>query len=106
MAIMINDSSRYAAAAAGRALSLAIGAEVLADEIDALHRDIRAASDETVRWADFRCDTASGWVRQAGTGLQDTAGHLGRIAPATVTSSTSASASKAREPGLGRGSRD
>jgi hypothetical protein len=55
MAIMINDSSRYAAAAA----SLAIRAEALADEIDALHRDIRAACDEPVRWAGFRCDTAS-----------------------------------------------
>jgi hypothetical protein len=37
MAIMINDSSRYAAAAASRALSFAIRAEALADEIDALH---------------------------------------------------------------------
>jgi hypothetical protein len=82
MAIMINDSSRYAAAAASRALSLAIRAEALADEIDALHRDIRAAGDEPVRWAGFRCDTASGGMRQVGTELHDTAGQLGRIAAA------------------------
>jgi hypothetical protein len=82
MTIMINDSSRYAAAAAGRALSLAIRAEALADEIDALHRDIRAARDEPVRRAGFRCDTASGWIRQAGTELHDTAGHFSRIAAA------------------------
>jgi hypothetical protein len=82
MAIMINDSSRYAAAAASRALSLAIRAEALADEIDALHRDIRAARDEPVRRAGFRCDTASGWIRQAGTELHDTAGHFSRIAAA------------------------
>jgi hypothetical protein len=40
MRIMINDSSRYAASAAGRALSLAVRAEALADEINALHGDI------------------------------------------------------------------
>ena len=42
MTIMVNDSSRYAAAAAGRALSLAMRAGALADEIDALHRGICA----------------------------------------------------------------
>jgi hypothetical protein len=68
--------------AASRALSLAIRAGALADEIDALHRDIRAARDEPVRRAGFRCDTASGWMRQASTELQDTAGHLGHIAAA------------------------
>ena len=77
MAIMINDSSRYAAAAASWALSLAIRAEALADEIDALHRDIRAAGDEPVRWAGFRCDTASGRMRQVGTELHGTAGQFG-----------------------------
>jgi hypothetical protein len=82
MAIMINDSSRYAAAAASRALSLAIRAEALADEIDALHRDLRAAGDEPGRRAGLRCDTASGWMRQAGTELHDTAGHVSRIAAA------------------------
>jgi hypothetical protein len=40
MTIMINDRSHYAAAAAGRALSLAIRAEALADEIGALRRGI------------------------------------------------------------------
>jgi hypothetical protein len=67
MAIMINDNSRYAAAAASRALSLAIRAEALADEIDALHRDIRTARDEPVHRAGFRCDTASGWMRLSGS---------------------------------------
>src|SRR5258708_25053063 len=70
MPILINDSSRYAAAAASRALSLAIRTEALADEIDALHRDVRASRDEPVRRAGFRCDAAIGWMRQAGTGLQ------------------------------------
>jgi hypothetical protein len=73
---------RYAAAAASREFSLAIRAEALADEIDALHCDIRAARDEPVRRAGFRCDTASGWMRQVGTELQDTAGRLGRVAAA------------------------
>jgi hypothetical protein len=77
---MINDSSRYASAAAGRALSLAVRAEALADEIDALHRDIRAARHQPVRRAGFRCDTAIGWIRQANTDLAETADHLGRIA--------------------------
>jgi hypothetical protein len=82
MAIMINDSSRYAAAAASRAFSLAIHAEVLADEIDALHRDICAARDEPVRQAGFRCDTASDWMRQADSVLHATVGHLDCIAAA------------------------
>ena len=82
MTIMINDSSRHVAATASRALSLAIRAKTLADEIDALHRDIRAACDEPVRWAGFRCDTASGWIRQVGAELHNTAGQLGRIAAA------------------------
>ena len=82
MIIMINDSSRYAAAAAGRALGLAIRAEALADEIDALHRDIGVARDEPVRRAGFRCDTAIGWMRQASAELQDTSDHLDRIAAA------------------------
>jgi hypothetical protein len=82
MPITINDTSRYATAAAGRALSLAVRAEALADEVDALHRDIRTARDEPVRRAGFRCATAVGWMRQAGTELAETAGHLERIAAA------------------------
>jgi hypothetical protein len=82
MAIMINDSSRYSAAAAGRVLSLAVRAEALADEINRLHRDIRAAGDEPVPWTGFRCDTAVGWIRQASTELQATAGHSERVAAA------------------------
>jgi len=42
MTIMINDRSHYAAAGPNRALSLAIRAEALADQIDALHRGICA----------------------------------------------------------------
>jgi hypothetical protein len=82
MTILIDDSSRYASAAAGRALSLAVRALALADEIDALHRDIRAACDEPVRRACFRCDTAVGSMRQASAELQETADHLDLIADA------------------------
>jgi hypothetical protein len=82
MAIMINDSSRYAAAAAGRALSLAVRVEALADEIDTLHRDIGAARDEPVRRAGFRCDAAAGSMREASSELAETADHLERIAAA------------------------
>ncbi len=82
MRIMINDSSRYAAAAAGRALSLAVRTEALADEINALHRDIRAARDESVRRGGFRCDTAIGCLKEADAQLQETADHLDRIADA------------------------
>jgi hypothetical protein len=42
MTIVINDRSHYAAAGLSRALSPAIRAEALADEIDALHRGICA----------------------------------------------------------------
>jgi hypothetical protein len=42
MTIMINDRSHYAAAGPSWALSLAIRAEALADEIGALHRGICA----------------------------------------------------------------
>jgi hypothetical protein len=82
MPIMINDSSRYASAASGRALSLAIRIEALADEIDALHGDIRAARDEPVRRTGFRCDTALAWLRQASAELQETADQLDRVANA------------------------
>jgi len=82
MTIMIDGSSRYAAAIAARALRLAVRAEALADEIRAVHRDICAARDEPVRLAGFRCDTAIGSLRQAGTELQDTADDLARIADA------------------------
>jgi hypothetical protein len=82
MTIMIKDSARYAEAAAARSLSLAVRIEALADEIDALHGDIRDARDEPVRSAGFRCDTAIGWLRQANAQLQDTADHLNRVAAA------------------------
>jgi hypothetical protein len=82
MTIMIEDSSRYAAVVAGRAIRLAIRAEALADEIGTLHGDIRAARDEPVRRAGFRCDTAIGWLEQASAELQETADHLDRVAAA------------------------
>ena len=47
----INEPSRYASAAAARALRLAVRAEALADEIEALQGDIRAARDESVQRA-------------------------------------------------------
>jgi hypothetical protein len=79
---MINDAFRYAAGAAGQALGLAVLAAALADEIDALHRVIRAADDEPVRRAGFRCDIAAGSIRQAGTELAETTDDLERIAAA------------------------
>jgi outer membrane murein-binding lipoprotein Lpp len=63
---------RHATAAEDRALGLAVRVAALADEIDALHRDIRAARDEPVRRAGFRCDTAAGWLRQASAELAET----------------------------------
>lgn len=78
----INDSSLYVGSVAGRALSLAVRAEALADEINALYADIRAAHDQSVRRAGFRCDTAIGYVKQASTELGDTADELERIAAA------------------------
>jgi hypothetical protein len=80
---MINDSSRFAAEVASRALSLASRAEALADEIDALYRDIRSARYEPIRRAGFRCDTAIGHVRQASAELQGTADQLESMAAAT-----------------------
>ena len=82
MPIMINDSSRHASAASGRALSLAIRIEALADQVDALHGDILASRDEPVRRTGFRCDTAITWLRQASAELQDTADQLERVASA------------------------
>jgi hypothetical protein len=82
MTIMINDSARYAEAVAGRSLSLAVRIEALADEIDALHGDIRAARDEPVRRAGFRCDTAIGWLRQTSAELQEAADQLDLVANA------------------------
>lgn len=79
---MINDTSRYATAAEDQALSLAVRCATLADEIDALHREIRAARDESVRQAGFRCDTAIGSMRQASAELADMADHLNRITDA------------------------
>jgi hypothetical protein len=83
LTLKINDSSRCAAAVAARALGLPVRAAALADEIGALHRDIRPARDEPVRRAGFRCDTALGRVRQASTELADTVDHSDRIAAAT-----------------------
>jgi hypothetical protein len=76
------ECCRHASAVADRALGLAIRTAALADEIDTLHSSIRAARDEPVRRAGFRCDTAAGWIRQASTGLGETADHLERIAAA------------------------
>lgn len=73
---------RHASAVADQALGLAVRAAALTDEIDALHDAIRAARDEPVRQAGFRCDSAVGLVRQASTELGDTADHLERVAAA------------------------
>ena len=89
MTIMINDRSHYAAAGPSGALSLAIRAEALADEIDALHRGICTG---------LPCIAAARWTV------------TGKHGHACVTCDGHAldarSASKASGPGLGRGSRD
>jgi hypothetical protein len=82
MPSIINDGPRYAAAAAGRVLSLAIRIEALADEVEALRSEIRAAWDEPVRRAGFRCETGIGWLRQASAELQEAADRLDRLAAA------------------------
>jgi hypothetical protein len=76
------DCYRHASAVADRALSLAVRAAALADEIDTLHSSIRSARDEPVRRAGFRCDTAAGLMRQASSELGETADHLEHIADA------------------------
>jgi len=76
------EHSRHASAAVDRALSLAVRAAALADEIEALHDAVRAARDEPVRRAGFRCDAAVDWVRQASAELADTADQLERVAAA------------------------
>jgi len=63
---------------------LAAHAEALASAITTLHDAIRAAQDESVRRAGFRCDTATGWTREAAGELHDTAGDLDRIAAAAA----------------------
>jgi hypothetical protein len=79
---MINDTSRHVTAVEDQALSLAVRCAALADEIDALHREVRAARNESVRQAGFRCGTAVDWMRQAGAELADLCDHLGRVADA------------------------
>ena len=83
MTLKINDSSRYVLAVAERALNLAVRAEALAAEMDTLGGDIRAAGDEAVCRTGFRSDYAAADIRRAGRGLQETAGHRGRIAAVT-----------------------
>jgi outer membrane murein-binding lipoprotein Lpp len=84
MSSKINHNSQCTARHAGQARSLAARAEALAAEIDALRRDLRAAGDHPVRLAGFRCDAASGSVRQAAGELRDTAADLERIAAAAA----------------------
>jgi hypothetical protein len=84
MSSTTNSTFMPAARHASQARSLAARAEALAAEIDALHREMRAAGDDPVRLAGFRCDAASGSVCQAASELRDTATDLDRIAAAAV----------------------
>jgi hypothetical protein len=73
MSNKINEPASLAACLADRARDVASRADALAAEIAALHHDIRSAERETARQAGFRCDTATGSVRQAAGELRDTA---------------------------------
>ena len=86
MTIVINDRSHHAAAGLSRALSPAIRAEALADEIDALHRGICAG---------LPCITPARWmvIGKHGHVYVICDGHALTAPRALMTS----------EPGLGRG---
>jgi hypothetical protein len=84
MTIMINDRSHYAAAGPSRALSLAIRAEALADQIDALHRGICAGLPciAPARWTvtgkhGHACVMCDGHALDARKRLQDPRAELG-----------------------------
>jgi hypothetical protein len=72
------------AALAAHAQELAARADALAAEIAALHRDNLAAGSEPVRRTGYRCDTASGWVRESAGYLREMAADLGRIEAAAA----------------------
>jgi hypothetical protein len=63
MPLKIKQHSPSPSDLAARARELAAHAEALASAITTLHHDIRAAREEPVRRAGFRCDTATGWAR-------------------------------------------
>jgi hypothetical protein len=65
MLLKINQDSHSPADLAKRARKLAAHAEALPSALTTLHHDIRAAHDESVRRAGFRCDTAIGVTREA-----------------------------------------
>ena len=78
MSNKINEPASFAACLADRARDVASRADALAAEIAALRHDIQAAEREPVRQAGFRCDTATGSVRQAAGGVE---GHCCRPGP-------------------------
>jgi hypothetical protein len=67
---------------------LADRAEALAREIAVLHQRIRAADDESVRRAGFRCLTTVDWLRQVADELRDASADLYRIRAATTAPGT------------------
>ena len=84
MSNKINEPASFAACLADRARDVASRADALAAEIAALRHDIQAAEREPVRQAGFRCDTATGSVRQAAGELRDIAADLDRISAASA----------------------
>jgi hypothetical protein len=78
----INESSRSAPDFQERLRQVNARAEALAAEIGALDDDMRAAGNEPVHRAAFRCAAAVGSVRQAAVALRDTAADIDRIAAA------------------------
>jgi hypothetical protein len=86
---MSASRSSASAASSSSARSLSARAEALGAEIDVLHGELTAARDEPVRWAGFRCEMASGPLREAAGELRDTAADLDRIAAAAAPGTSS-----------------
>ena len=84
MPLKINHNSPSPSDLAARARELAAHAEALASAITTLHHGIRTAHEESVRRTGFRCDTATGWAREAARELHNTADDLDRIAAAAA----------------------
>jgi hypothetical protein len=85
MPLKINHNSPFPGGLAARARELAAHAEALTSAITTLHHDIRAAQDESVRRAGFRCDTARGGTQEAVGELRETASDLDRIAASAMS---------------------
>jgi hypothetical protein len=80
----VNRDSPSPTDLAARARELAACAQALAAAITTLYHDIRAAQDESVRRAGFRCDTARGGTQGAAGELRSTANDLDCIAASAM----------------------